>query len=140
MRITLESDYALRIVGALASSSERIDAHAISEKTSVTQKFTLKILHKLVQGDIVRSYKGVRGGYALNLPPEKITLKMVIELIDGPIAISRCLESSEACSLNPDKTACIYHHIFDSISMDVAKRLNSITIADVLNKRSEVYL
>ena len=43
MRITLESDYALRIVGALASSDDKIDAHAISERTSVTQKFTLKI-------------------------------------------------------------------------------------------------
>jgi len=140
MRITLESDYALRIVGTLASSDEIIDAHAISEKISVTQRFTLKILHKLVQGDIVRSYKGARGGYALNIAPDKISLKMVIELIDGPIAISRCLESSESCSLNPDKTACIYHHIFDSISTDVARRLDAITIADVLNKKSEVYL
>ena len=140
MRITLESDYALRIVGTLASSDEIIDAHAISEKISVTQRFTLKILHKLVQGDIVRSYKGARGGYALNIAPEKVTLKMVIELIDGHIAISRCLESSESCSLNPDKTACIYHHIFDSISTDVARRLDAITIADVLNKKSEVYL
>ena len=100
MRITLESDYALRIVGTLASSGEIIDAHAISEKISVTQRFTLKILHKLVQGDIVRSYKGARGGYALNIAPDKISLKMVIELIDGPIAISRCLESSESCSLH----------------------------------------
>ena len=140
MRITLESDYALRIVGTLASSDEIIDAHAISEKISVTQRFTLKILHKLLQGDIVRSYKGARGGYALNIAPDKISLKMVIELIDGPIAISRCLESSESCSLNPDKTACIYHHIFDSISTDVARRLDAITIADVLNKKSEVYL
>ena len=140
MRITLESDYALRIVSVLASSNDIIDANKISEKISVTPRFTLKILHKLVQGEIVKSYKGVRGGYALNMVPENITLKMVIELIDGPIAISRCLESSEACSLNPDKTACIYHHIFDSISMVVAKRLNAITIADVLNKKGEVYL
>ena len=140
MRITLESDYALRIVGTLASSHDIIDANTISEKISVTQRFTLKILHKLVQGEIVRSYKGARGGYALNVAPDKISLKMVIELIDGPIAISRCLESSEACSLNPDKTTCIYHHIFDSISMDVARRLDAITIADVLNKKSEVYL
>ena len=138
MRITLESDYALRIVSTLASSREIIGAHEISERISVTQRFTLKILHKLVQGDIVRSYKGVKGGYALNIPAENITLKNVIELIDGPIAISRCLESNEACSLNPDKTACIYHHIFDSISMDVARRLDAITIADVLNKKSEV--
>ena len=67
--------------------------------------------------------------------PGEITLKEVIELIDGPIAIARCLESSESCSLNQDKTSCIYHHIFDIISIDVAKKLAGITISDVINKK-----
>ena len=134
MRITLESDYALRILGALAVHEGRVDAKTLSDEISVTQRFTLKILHKLVSCNFVKSYKGVRGGYQLNVPPEKITLKSVIELIDGPIAISRCLESNEACSLNPDKTSCIYHHIFDTISLDVARKLAGITIADVLSK------
>ena len=134
MRITLESDYALRIISAIAERNEVIDAATISEITSVTQRFTLKILHKLVQGNLVSSFKGVKGGYKLKVPADKITLKQVIELIDGPIAIVRCLENSESCSMNKDKTACIYHHIFDKISMELAKKLSNITIADVLNK------
>ena len=101
MRITLESDYALRIVSALAKTEEKIDAKTLSDEVSVTQRFTLKILHKLVAGDFVKSYKGVNGGYRLNVSPENITLKDIIELIDGPIAISRCLESSEECSMAP---------------------------------------
>lgn len=135
MRITLESDYALRILSALALHDEKIDAKTLSDEISVTQRFTLKILHKLVQKDFVKSYKGVQGGYKLNVSPDEITLKDVIELIDGPIAISRCLESNESCSLNPDKTACIYHHIFDTISLDVSRKLAGITISDVLNRK-----
>ena len=135
MRITLESDYALRIVSALAEKKEVTDAATISEETSVTQRFTLKILHKLVSGDIVSSYKGVNGGYKLKIPADKITLKTIIELIDGPIAIARCLENEEGCSMIKDKTACIYHHIFDKISIDLAKKLSNITISDVLNKK-----
>ena len=135
MRITLESDYALRILSALATHKDRVDAKTLSDEISVTPRFTLKILHKLVQCNFVKSYKGVQGGYQLNIPPEKITLKDVIELIDGPIAISRCLDMGESCSMNPDKTACIYHHIFDTISMDVAKKLEGITISDVLNRK-----
>ena len=134
MRITLESDYALRILSALATHEERVDAKTLSVETSVTIQFTLKILHKLVGCDLVKSYKGVKGGYALNRPADEITLKQVIEYIDGPIAIVRCLESAESCSLNQEKTACIYHHIFDTISLDVARKLAGITIADVLNK------
>ena len=134
MRITLESDYALRILTELAEHDKVVDAKTISDNTSVTLRFTLKILHKLVQSNIVSSYKGINGGYKLKIPPEKISMKDIIELIDGPIAIVRCLESAEGCALNKDKTACIYHHIFDTISLDVASKLAKITISDVLNK------
>ena len=134
MRITLESDYALKIVTAMALHHRITDAGTISEETSVTQRFTLKILNKLVKGGIVNSYKGARGGYKLAVSAENITLKTVIELIDGPIAIARCVDSGEACSLNCDKAACIYHHIFDGISLDLAKKLDSIKISDVIAK------
>ncbi len=135
MRITLESDYALRIVSELAQNNSIVDAKSLAEKTSVTQRFALKILHKLVGGNLVTSYKGVNGGYKLKVSPEKITLKDVIELIDGPIAIVRCLDTSEICSMNSDKTACIYHHIFDKISLELAAKLQNITIADVLSNK-----
>ncbi len=134
MRITLESDYALRIVTALASEGDLVDAKTLSEITQVTQRFTLKILRKLVQGDFISSVKGVKGGYRLKLPANEITLRSVIEHIDGPIVIARCLDSEGVCTLNHDKTSCIYHHIFDRISTDVANKLGSVTIKDVLTK------
>ena len=134
MRITLESDYALRIVSALAECDDVVDANTLAERTSVSLRFALKILHTLVQGDLVVSYKGAKGGYKLKVDADKITLKTVIELIDGPIAIVRCLDSGETCSMNTDKTACIYHHIFDKISFELACKLQNITISDVLNK------
>ena len=134
MRITLESDYALRIITAMAMHDKVIDAGSLSEETSVTPRFTLKILNKLVKGDIVSSYKGAKGGYALKVSADAITLRRVIELIDGPIAIARCVDDGENCSLNCDKAACIYHHIFDGISLELAKKLDAIRISDVISK------
>lgn len=134
MRITSESDYALRIITAMSRKDGVTDAKALSDETNVTLRFTLKILNKLVGGGIAESFKGSRGGYKLRLSAENISLKMVIELIDGPIAIVRCLDSAECCSLNQDKTACEYHHIFDYISLDLAAKLGKISIADVINK------
>ncbi|MBO5316479.1 MAG: Rrf2 family transcriptional regulator [Clostridia bacterium] len=133
MRITSESDYALRILASMAMHDGVTDAKTLSDETSVTQRFALKILHKLVTGGIVESYKGSRGGYKLKRGPAEITLKMVIELIDGPIAIARCVDTAENCSLNCDKTACAFHHIFDSISTDLASKLEKISISDVIN-------
>ena len=134
MRITLESDYALRILSTLATHNEVTDAKTLADETSVSQRFSLKILHKLVKGGLVCSFKGINGGYKLNKAPSDITLKEVIELIDGPIAIVRCVGSDECCSLNQNKTDCVYHHIFDTISIEVAVKLSKITIQDVLDK------
>ena len=134
MRITSESDYALRIITAMSKKDGVTDAKTLAEETNVTLRFTLKILNKLVGGGIAESYKGAKGGYKLKLSADDISLKMIIELIDGPIARVRCLESAECCSLNQDKTACEYHHIFDYISLDLASKLGKITISDVINK------
>ena len=138
MRITLESDYAMRIISELAKCEKIIDAKTLSDLTSVTQRFTLKILHKLVGADIVSSYKGVNGGYKLKKSAEDITLKEIIELIDGPIAISRCIGNGQTCALNGDKLACELHHIFDKISFDLAAKLQKISIKDVIDKRYEI--
>lgn len=136
MRITLESDYALRIITYMAMRDSLVDAGTVSVETSVTPRFTLKILNKLVKGELVNSFKGSKGGYRLKVSPDEITLKRVIELIDGPIAIARCLDNGEECSLNCDKTACIYHHIFDGVSFDLAKKLDGIRISDVMKQLS----
>ena len=111
MRITQESDYALRILTHLAAIDGVADAQSISEHTSVTPRFTLKILHKLVSSRYVTSYKGARGGYRLAVSPDEITLKAIIELIDGPIAMMRCLEKEQTCSLKFLKASAWTSHV-----------------------------
>ncbi|MBQ7129227.1 MAG: Rrf2 family transcriptional regulator, partial [Clostridia bacterium] len=59
MRISLETDYAVRIVWCLANSGKRLSASIIAKNTRVTEKFCLKILRKLVSKGIVKSFKGI---------------------------------------------------------------------------------
>ena len=135
MRITQEADYALRIVCLLAEKDRVLDATTISEEAHVTPRFALKILRKLVLGGAVRSYKGAAGGYKLDRDPSEISMKDVIELIDGEIAISKCLLDEHVCSKQgTDKSACAVHRIFDTINRDVSKTLAGITIASVIGK------
>ena len=89
MHITQESDYAVRIVYCLAKCGTRRDARGISEEMCVTLRFSLKILGKLVSSGIVESYKGNRGGYELARPASEITLKDVIDAVEGPYRLSR---------------------------------------------------
>ena len=133
MRITQEADYALRIVCLLAKEDRVLDATAIAEEAHITPRFALKILRKLVLGGAVRSYKGAAGGYKLDRDPKEISMKDVIELIDGEIAISKCLLDEHVCSKQgTEKSACAVHRIFDTINRDVSKTLAGITIASVI--------
>ena len=115
MQINLETDYAVRIVDCLARSGERLGAGEIASRTGVTAGFSLKILRKLVGGGIVKSYRGTKGGYVLAREPENITLKEVIEIIGGPIAIAKCQCEGYVCGHPEDKT-CAFHPIFRQLT------------------------
>ena len=79
MFITLEADYAVRIVSVLCREKDKMDAKTISNDACVTLRFALKILRKLVAADIVKSYKGTQGGYIINKDPAQLTLKDVLD-------------------------------------------------------------
>lgn len=127
MHMTLEADYAVRIVEFLAMHPEKIDAKTISEKTNVTLRFTLKILRTLVADGIVCSYKGAKGGYKLAQPPQEITLRRVIEAVEGPYMLSRCQGESYSCH----RTDCQLHSIYSEISKLVRDRLDSYTFDSI---------
>ncbi|MDR3552086.1 MAG: Rrf2 family transcriptional regulator [Clostridia bacterium] len=129
MRITLEADYAVRIIDSLAREGKRLGAGMIAEQTGVTLRFCLKILRKLGQAGLVKSFKGVQGGYELVREPSEITLRDVIEAVDGPILIGRCLDGL-ACKRVDNPQVCFYHNAFADVSEMVRDKLSSITFAE----------
>ena len=159
MRITQEADYAMRIVCLLAqlesgeldltddsrSNTEAdtpcendecriLGAAEITARTMVPPRFTLTILRKMVMSGFVESFKGKNGGYKLSKMPDTITMRDVIEVIDGPVAISRCIDDAHACSKQGfNKKECRVHNIFVKLSESVVDKLSEITIADLIS-------
>lgn len=71
MVMTLEADYAVRIVEYLTKHPERRDAKTISEETQIPLRFSLKILRELVAEGLVCSFKGAKGATRWPSPPRK---------------------------------------------------------------------
>lgn len=133
MHITLEADYAVRIVHYLAVEGKRTDAKAISRQTGVTLRFALKILRKLVVSGIVCSFKGTQGGYEIARPLEEISLKDVIETVEGPYALSRCIDSEDYVCTNPNGGCdCSFQKVFADISDMVNEKLASVHFSDIV--------
>lgn len=131
MNITLEADYAIRIVYTLAEEKRRLEAKYIAEKTGVTLRFSLKILRKLVSAGIVKSFKGTQGGYELQKQPEEISLYDIILIIDGAYQFSKCGNSDFTCTRVPDKN-CTIRKVFNKITKSVIDQLKETKIIDLL--------
>ncbi len=131
MCLTLESDYAVRIIGCLSAERKRIDAKNISEKTGVSLRFALKILRKLVSAGLVKSYKGMQGGYELAKSPAEITLRDVIETVEGSYYLNRCHEEDFVCTRNA-KPYCCYRKVYSEITEMVSKKLESYNFEQLL--------
>ena len=116
MRVTQEADYAIRICLILDSLGEKTGAASIADLACITPKIALKVLHKLASAGFVRSYKGVCGGYELTRSGDEIRVLDLIESIDGPIRISKCLDCDHDCSKNPCKIECKMHVAFGVIN------------------------
>lgn len=134
MHITLEADYAVRIVHCLAESRQRMDAKNISAQTGVTLRFSLKILRKLVAEGLVKSYKGTKGGYELAKPPEEISLANVIETVEGKYVLSRCCcedDDGYQCSRTNDGCVCSFHKVYSDISQLVREKLEEVKFSQM---------
>lgn len=134
MHITLETDYAIRIVDLLARNKTeqraRTDAKTISEKTGVPLRFALKILRNLVNGKLVQSFKGIYGGYELVKAPAEVSLYDVVEIVEGGYRFSRCLDSDYDCNCKniiADSPPCAYQKVFGEITELVCRELKQKT-------------
>lgn len=139
MRITQEADYALRIVSLLAVSDAICGAAEIADRTGVPERFAHKILRKLLQGGVVRSYPGAKGGYILLRDPHELSMLDIIAQIDGPVEISKCADDDYICSRNGScKENCVYHQVFRQISADIAEKMRKLTIAALTDPSKEI--
>lgn len=137
MQLTLEADYAVRIVSVLCMEDGRIDAKAISEKAYVSLRFALKILRKLVAADIVESFKGTQGGYKLKRSSADINLKQVIEAIEGTYYFSRCLSPDGICNRGMSGVCC-YQRAFGEITDIVRDKLEGYNFRDLIESSREL--
>lgn len=138
MKITQESDYALRVVLFLSKKdgSEKVEAKTISESENIPLRFLLKLLRKLTVAGILNSYRGVGGGYTMAKAPAYISLFDVVEAIDGPIYVNRCLYDKTLCNLNRSDT-CDVHHALGKIQNRLVEDLKSINFSNIGAKTAD---
>jgi Rrf2 family iron-sulfur cluster assembly transcriptional regulator len=99
MQFTKAEDYGLHGVIFLAEqpAGKVTPLSEISEAQKVPEKFLAKIFQNLTKAGLIKSHRGVKGGFAMARPADKITVREVLESIQGPYYFIKCLEDESAC-------------------------------------------
>lgn len=130
MQLTLKGDYAVRVIVDLATqpAGASVRTEDLGRRTGVPQAYLSKIIQALARVGLVRTQRGTRGGIALLEAPQAITLRQVIEAVEGPIYLNRCLIRPGQC---PRDSFCPVHPVWARIQAMVTRELESVRVKDL---------
>lgn len=130
MLFSRRAEYALRAMTFLARQlpGTLTGARAISEAEHIPMPFLWKILHNLARHRLIRSFKGLHGGYELARPSDEITLQSVVSATNGADLASRCVLGLPRCT---DQQACPLHEAWKEIHQRLSDMLEKTTLADL---------
>ena len=128
--ITRDTDYAIRALCFIAKNRERlITASELVKQLKIPRPFLRKQLQILNKKGILKSYRGIKGGFKLAIPPEKILLVDLIETFQGPLSLNECIFKKQLC---PNRSICALRHKLCKIERRVISELNAITISSLI--------
>ena len=127
--IKRDTDYAFRALVYLAVRHPQVvSAGELADKQGIPIAFLQKLLQRLSRAGLVRSRRGVRGGFTLVREPEQVTAEDVVEAVQGQIAMNRCLLGETDCE---NAGSCPVQRRLDGIQRDVKKALQDVTLGEL---------
>ena len=128
LQITRETDYAIRCVAYLCDRTGITMVDEIAKQKCIPKSFLAKILQKLVKAGIVKSYRGIKGGFELARTPSEISLLDIIEAVEGQVVINECAVDKKFCDFS---NSCTIHPIWVDLRKEIEDILRSKNFADL---------
>jgi Rrf2 family protein len=130
MILSRTAEYALRAMTFLATqpAGKLAGARAISQAENIPMPFLWKILHTLARQRLIRSFKGIHGGYELARPSNEITLHAVVFATDGTDFTGHCVLGLPKCG---EENACPLHDTWKAIRSRMTDMMEQTTLADL---------
>lgn len=134
MGLTRKGEYAIRGVIYLAQQPPgKVSLISeIAEATEAPQTFLAKILQNFAKIGIVNSYRGTGGGFTIGRSAANITLREVVEAVEGPIVPNRCLIGAGTCERGAE---CNVHPVWRKVQAQLVQILESVTIEELAARR-----
>lgn len=138
MKVTTKGRYGIRAAFDLAlhAGEGPIPLNAIATRQDISEPYLEQLMGALRRAGVVRSVRGVQGGYLLNDTPENVTVGQVLRALEGDMAVMQC--TSEVDPLDCGQThACVYRSVWVRMQKAVEQVMDTTTLADMLKDYQE---
>lgn len=130
IKLTNLADYAVVLMCHLAQEPQQLSsAVGLARMSNVPVPTVSKVLGALSRAGILRSQRGLKGGFFLGRPADDISVADIIEAVDGPIALTNCIDDAPGdCSL---EDLCTMKPHWQAINLAVRGALSGISLAEI---------
>jgi FeS assembly SUF system regulator len=127
IRMTKQTDYGFVLLSHLAQAPERVvNAPDLAAETRLPVPMVSKILKLLARHGLLRSHRGVKGGYSLARPASELTAAEIVRALEGPVALTVCIEGTPG---ECDREAyCQVRGHWQAINVAVDAALGQVTL------------
>ncbi|HVS01440.1 MAG TPA: SUF system Fe-S cluster assembly regulator [Thermoanaerobaculia bacterium] len=127
LRITKQTDYGIVLLSLMCHHPERLfNAPELAAEAGLPLPTVSKILKLLARDGLLASHRGVKGGYSLSRQPEAISVAEVIQSLEGPIAMTECIDDGPGECVQ--EGSCPLQANWQVINMAVRQALEGITL------------
>ena len=139
MRLTLYTDYSLRVLIFLASKpkEELSNIKEIADAYSISKNHLMKVVHQLTLKGYIESVRGKNGGLRLHRRPEDINIGVLVRETEQDMNLVECFSSDNQCCITP---VCGLKNILAEALRAFLNTLDQYTLADILTERQKPQL
>jgi FeS assembly SUF system regulator len=130
IRLSRLADYGLVLMGRMALQPTTVHtAMGLADDTQLPIPTVAKLLGRLTQGNLLISHRGAKGGYQLARSPVEITVADIVVAVDGPIALTLCLEhGARPCDV---EQICPTRRGWNRLNDAVKRALTEVSLAEL---------
>jgi len=136
MKLSTRTRYGVRLMLDLAVNRDRgqIFLKDIAREEDISEKYLSLIIIPLKARGLVSSTRGAHGGYTLAKPATEITLKEIVDILEGDICLVDCVKNPSACSRSD---TCASRDLWTKVSDRISQTLDAITLDELVRMSRE---
>lgn len=103
----------------------------VAQRQSISEKYLWQVINPLKSAGLIIPIRGAHGGYVLARKPQEISVRDIITVLEGPLALVECMEKKNRCKRVAD---CMAHDMWVEIGEKLDRTLREISLADIVER------